>query len=179
MDKEDFERLLRWLDPDREKAGEKYEQIRFKLIKIYERRGCIVPDELADETIDRVSKKLPEIADTYTGDKSLYFYGFVKYVYQDYLRRLRRPIPQPPPKPVESEEEDQRHECLDECLAKLNEGDRQFILEYFQGDKSDKIKNRKKMAESRKASIEALRMRAHRIKAVLKKCVRDCLARKQ
>jgi hypothetical protein len=34
-----FDPLLDWLDPDRERAGHKYETIRLKLIKIFTSRG--------------------------------------------------------------------------------------------------------------------------------------------
>lgn len=180
-----FNRLLLWLDPNLERAGDKYELIRFKLIKIFARRGCHVPDELADETIDRVGLKIPQIAESYTGDKSLYFYGVAKNVYREYLDdptwnylddQKVPPIPQPLTDPAEHEQQDRRHNCLGKCLATLNEQDRELILRYFQGHNSDRINNRRKMAESIGLSIEALRMRAHRIMSCLKKCVRHCVA---
>src|SRR5262245_21687271 len=57
MTPEEFDRLLLWLNPDRDKAGEKYEWIRKRLIKIFVCRGCNVPEELADKTINRVARK--------------------------------------------------------------------------------------------------------------------------
>jgi hypothetical protein len=62
LTQEGFDGLLTWLSPDREQAGRKYEEIRLRLIKIYTRRGCTTPEELADEVFNRVTKKLPEIA---------------------------------------------------------------------------------------------------------------------
>ena len=58
LSQEDFDALLAWLDPEREQAGLKYEQIRGSLIKIFTGRGCTDPEELADETINRVTAKI-------------------------------------------------------------------------------------------------------------------------
>jgi RNA polymerase sigma factor (sigma-70 family) len=182
---EAFNRLLLWLGPDLEKAADKYELIRFKLMKIFARRGCHVPDELADETMDRVGLKVQQIAESYTGDKSLYFYGVAKNVFREYLDEMTRdhlndqkgpPVSQQLPDPAEHEQQDRRHECLENCLAKLRDQDREFILRYFQGDKGDRIDNRRKMGESHGLTIEAVRMRAHRIMSSLKRCVRNCVA---
>ena len=44
-----FDRLLVWLDPDRDAAGRKYEAIRARLIKVLSYRGCREAEEIADE----------------------------------------------------------------------------------------------------------------------------------
>src|SRR5215207_6031462 len=87
---ENFEHLLEWLDPDRERAGARYEEIRRALIKIFTTRGCAEPEDLADETITRVCRKVRTIAPTYVGDPANYFYGVAKNVHLEYLRRMRR-----------------------------------------------------------------------------------------
>src|SRR6202008_1561467 len=96
LSQEAFDALLDWLDSDRELAGIKYEQIRSRLIKFFTGRGCIDPEELADETINRVTSKLSEIRKEFTGDPALYFYGVAKLVYMEYLRR-KTPQPQAAP----------------------------------------------------------------------------------
>lgn len=68
LTQESFDALLAWLDPAREEAGRRYEEIRRRLIKIFTCRGCGEPEDLADETINRVSKKLKEIESDYSGD---------------------------------------------------------------------------------------------------------------
>lgn len=55
-----FEQLLAWLDEDRELAGKKYEEIRFRLINLFIARGCRISEELADKTIDRVARKVKD-----------------------------------------------------------------------------------------------------------------------
>ncbi|MFL6230009.1 MAG: hypothetical protein ACJ741_14655, partial [Pyrinomonadaceae bacterium] len=56
-----FEGLLTWLDSDREQAGKKYEDIRSSLIKIFTWRGVAEAEELADETINRVARKVKDL----------------------------------------------------------------------------------------------------------------------
>ncbi|HEY0047746.1 MAG TPA: hypothetical protein VGB68_00565, partial [Pyrinomonadaceae bacterium] len=57
INQENFDVLLNWLDRNREIAGQKYEKIRRRLIRIFLGRGCFEAEELADETINRVTRK--------------------------------------------------------------------------------------------------------------------------
>ena len=51
MNRDELEALLKFLDPDRERAGERYETVRSRLIRLFEWRGCSSPEDLADEEI--------------------------------------------------------------------------------------------------------------------------------
>jgi len=82
-----FETLLGWLDRDRDVAGEKYETIRSGLVRIFVSKGFSDAEHLADETIDRVIKRLPDIIDTYEGPPVRYFHG----VARDVLLEASRP----------------------------------------------------------------------------------------
>jgi RNA polymerase sigma factor (sigma-70 family) len=177
LTKDSFDALLNWLHPDREMAGVKYEEIRQTLIKIFVRRGCSPAEEMADETINRVIGKLDEIKGTYTGDPALYFYGVAQNLFREYLRK-------PPAQPYvfkqqEPEEAETDDECLDECMDKLPPESRWFIIEYFQEDKREKIIHRKDLAERLGITHHSLRMRAYRIKAILKSCILECRKRKE
>jgi hypothetical protein len=57
---EAFDKLLVSLDPDRERAGEKYEHLRGGLVCLFEWRGAPFPEDHADEVINRVARKLGE-----------------------------------------------------------------------------------------------------------------------
>jgi len=172
-----FEGLLFWLSPDRDQAGRKYEEIRRKLIKLLVCRGCTCAEDLADETINRVTRKVPEIIDNYTGDPSLYFYGVMHKVYLEWLRRNRRELSPPPaPDPPEPEQE---YECLERCMERLTSKCRELVLEYYQEEKKAKIDRRKVLANRLGIAVNALRIRAHRIRASLQECVLECLSKKQ
>src|SRR5262249_60796897 len=57
---EAFSKLLAELSPDSEAAGEKYEELRGQLIKFFEWRGSLFPDQHADEALNRVARKIDE-----------------------------------------------------------------------------------------------------------------------
>jgi DNA-directed RNA polymerase specialized sigma24 family protein len=173
LTKEEFDRLLHWLDLDRDRAAQRYEQIRSGLIKVFLCRGAVDPEELADETINRVARKVPEIAETYVGDPELYFYGVAKMVYLEYSRR-KLVAPHPPP-PGAPEEDDLIYECLEQCMQKLSDKNRKLILSYYEYETGAKIDRRKELADRMGITANALWIRAHRIKKDLQNCVKQRL----
>lgn len=164
---------MAWLDADREQAGEKYEHIRRSLIKIFTCRGRSNAEELADETINRVTLKAPTLADNYVGDPALYFYGVAQKVF---LESVRKPPPVVmPPVGAQPENTEPEYECLERCMERLTPGNRELVLEYYQDEKRAKIDHRRKLAEKLGIAQNALRIRAHRIRATLHDCVQSCL----
>jgi RNA polymerase sigma factor (sigma-70 family) len=179
---EQFEKLLTWLNDDREAAGLKYQAIRERLVKIFHARGCHQADELADETIDRVAKKIDTIFDSYQGDPALYFYAVAKNVFLESVRAPKSTeltdnisVVESPEKDEDSETEDQHYGCLDECLAELTPEQREFILGYYTDNKGAKVERRKKIATDLGISNKALRIRAFRIRESLRKCITKCM----
>jgi len=186
LTRESFELLLEWLGPDREQAGQTYEKIRLRLIKIFACRGCNEADELADETINRVTAKLNDIGQTYSGDPALYFYGVAQKVHLEYLRN-RPQLREFPlefkasgqgklaPAPYSTDDIEREYECLEKCMERLPRQSRQLVLEYYQDEKRAKIDHRKKLADQLGIAVNALRIRAHRIRLQLQGCVQNCL----
>lgn len=170
---EDFNRLLAWLDPDRNRAGEHYERIRRKLILTFASRGRVYPEEMADDCINRVIRKLPEIEEQYQGDPENYFWGMVRFVDLEWLRK-EQPYEIPPPKGTSTEDEESLA-CLDQCLNRLPESIRGLALDYYQHDRKAKIDHRAALAGKLGIGANALRIRAHRIRQHLEKCVLECL----
>ena len=172
--REDFDRLLRWLDSDRERAGLLYEKIRWRLVTILAARGCMLADELADETIDRVARRVIDLEQTYVGDKAIYFLGVMNNVHHEYLRRPATP------RLVElkddSDARERIHLCLDNCLDKLAPYSRQLIERYYAHDKQAKIDLRKMIARELGIKPSTLRLRALRIREKLQTCIEQCLA---
>jgi DNA-directed RNA polymerase specialized sigma24 family protein len=175
LTQESFDALLDWLDPHREQAGQKYEDIRRRLIKLFVCRGCPEPEDLADETINRVIKKLKEIESGFTGDKARYFYGVANKVHLEYLRR--KPALALPLRETNSEEVEREFRCLERCMELLTPDNRTLVLQYYQEEKKAKIDHRKLLAEKLGIAVNALRIRAYRIRASLLECVQNCLQR--
>jgi len=155
-------------------------KVRGRLVRIFARRGCSVPEDLADETISRVLGKIPEIAATYEGDPLRYVHGVARNVYREYSRRPRTvaledriqflvtPAGDTAPKEA-------AHECLESCLSKLNPGDRRLIREYYRYDKFDKVDRRKALATELGIEMNTLRIKSYRIRHRLSGCVLDCV----
>jgi DNA-directed RNA polymerase specialized sigma24 family protein len=87
------------------------------------------------------------------------------------------PVPAVTPEPDPPFAEEPQLHCLDQCLAELNDPHRELILRYHEGEKGIRIRNRIRLARELGMELNALRIRAHRIRAALQKCVRDCLTK--
>jgi DNA-directed RNA polymerase specialized sigma24 family protein len=88
------------------------------------------------------------------------------------------PVPSNPLADLEAEEEpDRRLICFDHCLEQMSPENRDLILNYYQEDGRAKIDWRKKLAEQLGVPLNALRIRAHRIRKGLEQCIEDCLAK--
>lgn len=177
---ENFTLLLSWLDADTDRAAEKYQTIRTRLVRLFVSRGCHEADDLADETINRVTLKIPEIIEKYVGEPTSYFYGVANKVFLEWLRKQKRA------RPVELKEHgvstgppadpDREFECLEKCLRELTAPLRELIIEYYQGEKREKIEHHRFLAEKWDLTINALQTKTCRIRASLRKCVQQCLA---
>jgi DNA-directed RNA polymerase specialized sigma24 family protein len=171
---EAFEKLLAWLDPDRDKAIEKYQKIYLRLVRIFAARGCAEAEDLADETVNVVTSRIDWLVENFVGDPALYFYGVARHIYQEWFKSKRPPpaLPAPP----DNTEIEQRCACLEKCLKTVTSAeDAKLVLRYHEGDGQARITNRKKMAEELGISLNALRIRICHIQARLRPCIEECM----
>ena len=176
MTQEAFDLLLNKLDADAERAAGKYEHIRRSLIKFFESRGCHTPEDEADETIDRVARRVSEGVDIHTDNPFLYCYGVALRVLQEYQRRRQRERTAVlPPAPAEASEVGRRLECMERCLTKLPADSRELIVRYAQMDQRTRAEDRLEMAKRMNVSLNTLRIRVHRVREGLEVCVKRCL----
>lgn len=175
-DQEEFDRFLRWLNPDRELAGKRYELIRRKLIVIFTANRKQQPEKMADDCIDIVIRKLPEIAATYQGEPEFYFLGVARM-----MSKKRNPdlvdidgndFPDSAPDPPETEKQ---HACLEKCLDQIGADRRNLVLEFSRYKGQSKIDHHAALARELGITVNALRIRAHRIRKDLEACVTQCL----
>jgi len=172
--KEAFDKLLRWLDPDRDKAGEKYERIRFRLIRILAAKGCYDAEDLADQTINIVASKIDWLLENYEGDPTLYFYAVGKKIFLEYLKKKPRPVTLPPA--PDSSEIEHVSNCLDRCLEELPTQERQLALRYQEGEKRERSTNRKRLADELGISVNALRIKMYHIHSKLRESMEQRLS---
>jgi DNA-directed RNA polymerase specialized sigma24 family protein len=177
---EAFDRLLASLGPDRETAGRRYLEIRANLVRLFEWRGCATPEEYADEAMNRCARKLGDGVEIQ--DVGSYAVGVARMLVLEMNRaRAKAPLslekaPEPYTLPVEPVDDSEAGvNCLRCCLAKLSPENRDLILLYYQGDKGDKIENRKALSQRFGVPAGTLRMRALRLRESLQSCAQDCI----
>lgn len=177
-----FERLLRHLDENREQAGEKYEEIRRKLARYFAWNDCFPEEDYADMTFDRVAAKL---VIERIHNIVAFIWAVAKNIKRECHKRSRPisiedlppdKVPQtghPEPIILESTEGERRRHCLQTCIQKLSESERELFLEYeYYAAKARKMDI---LAARLALTVSALRTRAHRIRRRIEVCTLRCL----
>ena len=183
LTREGFDKFLFRLDPDRDTAGREYEVLRSKLISYFDWRDCPFPEDHADEALTRVIGKID--AGEEIRDPSTYVFGIARMMLLEIARSsekeragLKR-LPTARSVDTESDEAQNRIECLRQCLAALPERGRVLITEYYQGEGPAKINRRKELATRLGMQLNALRIRACRLREKLEQCMGRCLVSKR
>jgi RNA polymerase sigma factor (sigma-70 family) len=166
--------LLAWFNADRDIAARKYETIRSGLIRIFTAKGFSDAEDLADQAITRVVKRLPEIRESYVGEPAHYFHGVARNLILETYRRREIATDVSPVASIQITNRSDHYECLLRCLQLLSPVKRELILDYHVYEGHDKIEHHRIMAEELGISEGALRGRAHHIRVNLEKCVLEC-----
>jgi DNA-directed RNA polymerase specialized sigma24 family protein len=179
-----FEVLLDLLGPNRAEAAERYRQIHLRLTRLYEWRGCSSPEELADETFDRVTAKLKTGVEIRNAEH--YIIRVAGFIYKETVRReiRQRKVLENEgaiaPSPWEQGEDgadhgESRRICFKDCLKGLADGQRGHLLRYYAGEQGLKIKTRSRLAKELDLASGALRIRMFRLRQRLEGCVMSCM----
>jgi DNA-directed RNA polymerase specialized sigma24 family protein len=184
-----FARLLEWLDDGVDSNGETYLEIRRRLVQYFDRRNRRTADELADETLNRVARTLEESGSIATRPPARYCYVVARFVLLEDIRRDRKRVPLDGPRrietlrapstlPAEQDEisaiRERRLDCLDPCLNKLRADQRELAVEYFRDSGRQRIERRRALAGRFGITMNALGIRACRIRDALMTCVDGC-----
>ena len=183
-----FNRLLAWLDDGVDSRGETYLEMRRRLVAYFDRRNRQSADELADETLNRIGRTL-EHSEIATRPPARYCYVVAKFVLLEDFRRERRHIPLSEPRVAEAVQmraarsvrpdpdfavRTQRLDCLDSCLEQLKPVQRDLIVEYYRDSRRQKIERRRDLAGRLGITMNALGIRASRIRDTLLDCLERC-----
>jgi DNA-directed RNA polymerase specialized sigma24 family protein len=185
--KRSFERLsadalahfLARLGPDHERAAAAYEALQQTLVRFFDWRGASSPEECADETLDRLARKLDE--GNPVDDVKSFALGIARLVLLEHWRRPEaRMVPAEEagledlaaPEPVE---DSPRHACLERCLKELPREACDLVLRYYVSEGRSKIDNRRRLAVAHGLSDNALRSRVQRVRDRLERCIAKCL----
>ena len=180
-----FAKLLDRLGADREQAGEKYEDLRRTLTRFFEWRGAPFPEEQADETFNRVARKLDQ--GVQITDIGGYCYEVARLVCLEAFKRhdsKRSPLEEINLEATvtgttdEAVEKELRLSCLEACLRALPNESRELITEYYRDERRSRTDHRKALAERLGLRRDALANRAQRVRDKLEQCVANCLKKK-
>lgn len=180
-----FERLLAWLDDGDESGGERYLEIRQRLVTYFDRRNRPRPEELADETLDRVARTLEQSGVIAVTPPARYCYVVARFVLLEDIRQERRQVALDDAAPGrlrphgddvyrDRDAREERLNCLDNCLEQLKPEQRSLILEYYRDTKRQKIERRRELAGRLSITMNALAIRASRIRDAVLTCMRRC-----
>jgi len=177
-----FSRLLDWLDGGVDSCGQRYLEVRRRLIAYFDRRNCPFPDDLTDETFDRIARTLQRDGTIAVTPQERYCYVVARFVFLEDVRRQRRRVRLSTPTLTDDESSLQRRaalehdtlatredrlECLDRCLQELRPDQRALIVDYYRDSGGNKIQRRRDLAKRLGITANALGLRVQRIRASL------------
>jgi len=187
-----FTRLLEWLDGGVDSNGQTYLEMRRRLTSYFVRRGRPFADDLADETLSRVSKTLEQDGTITVTPQARFCYVTARFVLLEDIRREQRQQRRDQStratragteawngrqaellQAESSATRERQLERLDRCLQLLTPGQRDLIVEYYRDTGHEKIARRRNMAKRLGISMNALCVRASRIRAALESRMRD------
>jgi DNA-directed RNA polymerase specialized sigma24 family protein len=183
-----FRQLLDWLDEGMDSGGQRYLEVRRRLALYFDRKNCLAPDELADETLNRVARRLEEEGGLSSDTPAHYCYIVARYVFLEWLRRQKHESPLDDALGARAaastlvqtsasgaqESDERRLACLEGCMQKLEPEHRRLIADYYSGEQRVKIDNRREMAARLGITVNALSIRAFRLRERLESCIRKC-----
>lgn len=179
-----FDGLLAWLHHGESSPGDAYLEIRRRLADYFDRKNCPSPEDLADEVLNRVARRLEESGGIVTTAPARYCYTVAKFVYLEaHKERKRNPVSSDSrifeslqsPQPDEMQLQQGRFVCLEKCAALLCGRDHELIFEYYQCNQNSRTANRHLLAQRLQLTANALTIRACRIRSKLETCMRQCL----
>ena len=180
-----FSRLLQWLDDGASSHGDTYLEIRRRLVAYFDRRNRPSADELADQTLNRIGRTLEETGTIATRPPARYCYVVAKFVLLEDIRRGQKQVSLDEPWRADavaragrlpgpdegSAIQEHRLDCLDRCLQKLKPEQRELVVEYYRDTLRQKIERRQALAQRLGISMNALGIRASRIRGTLEACM--------
>ena len=177
-DSQAFEALVEWLNQSGGVGGEggSYVAMHHRLASYFTRKGCRAPEELADEALTRVARRLSEEGSIAGVPPAQYCYIVARFVW---LEHLRSPDFAPPTvlgeikdRSLPADEGQERMlASLDDCLARLSPDDRTIILEYYAGATNERIAKRRDLAGRLGLTANALTIKASRLRERLRACM--------
>jgi DNA-directed RNA polymerase specialized sigma24 family protein len=172
----EFGSFVAWLDAGVDSGGRSYVVMHARLVGYFARKGCRAPEDLADETLSRVARRLDEEGTITNVLPAQYCYIVARFVLLEYLRSADRQHVavgfdvRDHGADAGAERREQLMARLDACLAALTPADRDLIVAYYAGDGPSRILARRDLAATLALSGNALTIKASRLRERLRSC---------
>lgn len=183
-----FQAFLNWLNRGANSDGQRYLEVRQRLELYFDRKNCVAPSKLADETLNRVIRKLEESGDINGVAPLQYCYSVAKDVFLEALRAdnrspFYRPVTKTNPTNLASQSVNilggdatsEQKEKVGACMETLSSADRELIVEYYRGEQRSKTEHRAALAARLGMTANALSNRACGVRQRLEVCIQACL----
>ncbi len=177
--------LLVRLGTDLDAAGGEYERLRGRLVRFLEWQRSAAAEDLADVVLTRLANKCD--AGEPIANIHAYAMGIARFVLQE--AGAHRPMASldaegvaPPAASAAAPDEqdaERRAACLDSCLDRLPDANRELVLRYYEGEGQARIARRRELAGSLRITERALRLRMFRLRDTLQDCVQGCVSARE
>lgn len=175
---ESWQALLAALGSSPVEQARAYEALRERLLLFFRSRAAPATDRLADEVLNRLADKLASGIEVHRSVTALAL-GMARLVWLESRRQevrdtgaaeqLRDPV-------AADDEQDAWLAAIEDCLGRLESGDREQLLDYHRLRGRAKIAARKAMAERAGTTVNALRLRMMRLRRRLSECIEQTRA---
>ena len=183
---QEFRLLLDRLDPVEERAWELHDNLRRKLIWFFEADFPVQAEDLAEEALDRIARKLQ--TDTIR-DVAEFAFGIARNLRKEVSRRNLittrliasgaigqpgRSHENPEQVVIHQLDMDRKLACYRKCLRQLDPEDRRLLSIYYPADGTDLEERREALAQELQITLGALRTKMARLREQLEKCFAGC-----
>jgi hypothetical protein len=169
-----LQRLLVSLDPDPDRAAERYRDLHEGLSALFHYWGAIETAELADRTLDRVALKLEEgvvVAPEAVGRYARAIARMILHESHRAREKEQRTLAEFDRMKVPDAHRHRVVEALEECLQTLAAEERRLITDYYAAEGPEATHVRQRLAVRIGTSWTALRIRVLRLRQRLEACV--------
>jgi hypothetical protein len=183
-----FQDFLNWLNGGANSDGQRYLEVRQRLELYFDRKNCVAPSKLADETLNRVIRRLEENGDINGVAPLQYCYGVAKDVFLEALRAdnrspFYRPVSKTNPTNLAGQSVNiscadatsEQKEKVAACVESLSSADRELLAEYYGGQQRSKMERRAALAARLGLTANALSNHACSVRQRLEVCIQACL----